>query len=162
MNKKIISLLNQKFGNSVQEIDDKYNLLTFQVDSQVVYEVIKYLKENEELQFEFLTDLCGIHFPDQNLLGVVYHLHNMVENFRIRIKTFVPVDNPVVKTVSDLFSAADWMERETYDFYGITFEGHKNLIRILNVEYLDYFPLRKEYPLEDQTRTDKEDKFFGR
>ncbi len=162
MKDKIISLLNKKFANSVQEIDDKYNLLTFQVDSQVVYDVIKFVKENEELQFEFLTDLCGIHFPDQNLLGVVYHLHNMVENFRIRIKTFVPVENPVVKTVSDLFSAADWMERETFDFYGITFEGHKNLIRILNVEYLDYFPLRKEYPLEDQTRDDKEDKFFGR
>jgi NADH-quinone oxidoreductase subunit C len=74
----------------------------------------------------------------------------------------VNADKPAVRTVSDLFSAANWMERETYDFYGIIFEGHPNLKRILNVEYLDYFPMRKEYPLEDPTREDKDNRFFGR
>jgi len=88
--------------------------------------------------------------------------YNFYENKRIRIKTFVNADKPAVRTVSDLFSAANWMERETYDFYGIIFEGHPNLKRILNVEYLDYFPMRKEYPLEDPTREDKDNRFFGR
>jgi NADH-quinone oxidoreductase subunit C len=74
----------------------------------------------------------------------------------------LPLGNPVVPTVTDLFSGANWMERETYDFYGILFEGHPNLKRILNVEYLDYFPMRKEYPLEDPTREDKDNRFFGR
>jgi NADH-quinone oxidoreductase subunit C len=81
---------------------------------------------------------------------------------RIRVKTFTSKEYPDVSSVTEIFSAANWMERETYDFYGINFVGHPNLIRILNVEYLDYFPLRKEYPLEDATRTDKDDRFFGR
>jgi NADH-quinone oxidoreductase subunit C len=67
-----------------------------------------------------------------------------------------------VKSITSFFSAANWMERETYDFYGIIFEDHPNLKRILNVEYMDYFPMRKEYPLEDPTREDKDDRYFGR
>ena len=86
----------------------------------------------------------------------------MQKNTRLRVKTFVKEDDPKMPTITDLFSSANWMERETYDFYGIVFEGHPNLIRILNVEYMDYFPMRKEYPLEDATRKDKDDRFFGR
>ena len=74
----------------------------------------------------------------------------------------MPIVNPSIATVTDLFAAANWQERETFDFYGIIFEGHPNLTRIMNVDEMDYFPLRKEYPLEDGTRTDKEDKYFGR
>jgi NADH-quinone oxidoreductase subunit C len=107
--------------------------------------------------------LCGIHYPEKGkALGVIYHLHNLQENFRLRLKTFVSVENPHVSTVTDLFSSANWMERETYDFYGIIFDNHPNLTRILNVDYLDYFPMRKEYPLEDPTREDKVDSYFGR
>jgi NADH-quinone oxidoreductase subunit C len=93
---------------------------------------------------------------------VIYHLHNLEKNVRIRIKTFLPENNLHIPTITDLYSAANWLERETYDFYGILFDGHPNLIRILNVEYLDYFPMRKGYPLEDPTREDKDDRFFGR
>jgi NADH-quinone oxidoreductase subunit C len=89
-------------------------------------------------------------------------LHNLLKNKRIRIKTFVTAGNPTIETITDLFASANWMERETYDFYGIIFRGHPNLKRILNVEYMDYYPLRKEYPLEDPTRDDKTDRFFGR
>ena len=67
-----------------------------------------------------------------------------------------------VPSITPVFPGADWFEREAYDFYGILFEGHPNLKRILNVEYLDYFPMRKEYPLEDPTREDKDNRFFGR
>ena len=117
----------------------------------------------DENGFGFLTDLCGIHIPGQAMeLGVVYHLHNLPENKRIRIKAFTTKDNPKMASIHEIFSAANWMERETFDFYGIKFIGHPNLIRILNVEYMDYFPLRKEYPLEDATRGDKDDRFFGR
>ena len=92
----------------------------------------------------------------------IYHLHNFKQNKRVRIKTFVSKNDPKVKSITDLFSGANWMERETFDFYGIQFEGHPNLKRILNVEYMDYFPMRKEYPLEDQSRKDKDDRYFGR
>jgi NADH-quinone oxidoreductase subunit C len=144
-------------------VDTGSDILTIVVASPVIHEVIRFLKEEESLGFGFLTDLCGIHYPDRGLpLGVVYHLHNLPENKRLRVKTFVTLNNPGIPTMTDLFSTANWMERETYDFYGIIFEGHPNLKRILNVEYLDYFPLRKEYPLEDPTREDKDDRYFGR
>jgi NADH-quinone oxidoreductase subunit C len=155
--------LRKRFGEDILDVDDNSDILTITVVSLVSYEVIEFLKDNPSLGFHFLTDLTGIHYPDRGLsFGVIYHMHNFYENKRLRIKTFISGDNPCVRTVSDLFSAANWMERETYDFYGIIFEGHPNLKRILNVEYLDYFPMRKEYPLEDPTREDKDDRFFGR
>jgi NADH-quinone oxidoreductase subunit C len=159
--KKIIDSLIKTFGSVVLVVDDSSGMLTVTVSSVVIHDVIQFLKEQEG--FIFLTDLTGIHYPDQELeLGVIYHLHDFGKNRRIRIKTFVTRDDPAVATVTDLFSGANWMERETYDFYGILFEGHPNLKRILNVEYLDYFPMRKEYPLEDPTREDKDDRYFGR
>ncbi|MCX6246475.1 MAG: NADH-quinone oxidoreductase subunit C [Bacteroidetes bacterium] len=159
----ITGKLKTRFTEDILSVDEKGDMLTVTVNRKVIHEVIRFLKENESLGFTFLTTLCGIHYPEQELqLGVVYHLHRFSENTRILVKTFIPLDNPVVPTVTDVFSAANWMERETFDFYGIIFEGHPNLKRILNVEYLDYFPLRKEYPLEDPTREDKDNRFFGR
>ena len=69
---------------------------------------------------------------------------------------------PQVDTIIDLFSCANWMERETWDFYGIVFKGHPQLKRILNMDEMISFPMRKEFPLEDSGRTDKDDRFFGR
>jgi NADH-quinone oxidoreductase subunit C len=85
-----------------------------------------------------------------------------VENVRIRMKIYTAIEDPKIFTATRLFESANWMERETYDFYGVNFVGHPNLKRILNVDEMDYFPLRKEYPLEDQTRIDKDDQMFGR
>ena len=162
-NSFITGKLKTRFTESILSIEENSDMLTIVVTREVIHEVIRFLKENETLGFTFLTTLCGIHYPDQELqLGVIYHLHHFSDNTRIRVKTFLPLENPVIATVTDLFSAANWMERETYDFYGIIFKGHPNLKRILNVEYLDYFPMRKEYPLEDPTREDKDDRFFGR
>lgn len=153
--------LQNKFQNELILFDETSDILTFTVNKQSIVEVIQFLKE--VLGFQFLTDLCGIHYPDQELaLGVVYHLHNFQTNTRIRVKTFTSIEKPQIDTLTNHFSSANWMERETFDFFGIDFVGHPNLIRILNVEYMDYFPMRKEYPLEDQTRKDKDDRFFGR
>ena len=160
---EVTDVLQSRFGEDIFDVDGSSDMLTITIAHPVIHEVISLLKEDPQLNFIFLTTLCGIHYPDRGLpLGVIYHLHNLEENKRIRIKTFIPLANPVLPTVTDLFAAANWMERETYDFYGIIFEGHPNLKRILNVEYLDYFPMRKEYPLEDPTREDKDDRYFGR
>lgn len=151
----------EKFTGDHVSFDETSDMLAITANKMHVFEVIKYLKE--AMGFQFLTDLCGIHYPDQELaLGVIYHLHNFDRNLRIRVKTFTSVADAAVPSIHELFSAANWMERETFDFFGINFTNHPNLIRILNVEYLDYFPLRKEFPLEDPTRTDKDDRFFGR
>jgi len=159
----IASKITRRFGAGILKTDTSSDMLTVTAEKGIIHEVIRVLKEDKEMNFSFLTTLCGIHYPDEPLpLGVVYHLHNLEEKLRVRIKTFLTADFPHVPTVTDLFSAANWMERETFDFYGIIFDGHSNLKRILNVEYLDYFPLRKEYPLEDPTREDKDDRYFGR
>jgi NADH-quinone oxidoreductase subunit C len=159
-NDTIIGKLQVRFGSDILSVDTTSDMPSVLVSKAAIHEVVGFLKAEG---YQFLTDLCGVHYPDQALeLGVVYHLHDFAKNRRIRIKTFVAKDQPVLPTVTDIFSGANWMERETYDFYGILFEGHPNLIRILNVEYLDYFPMRKEYPLEDPTREDKDDRYFGR
>ncbi|MFN8210225.1 MAG: NADH-quinone oxidoreductase subunit C [Bacteroidales bacterium] len=159
----IIEKLREKAGKELLVADTSSDMLTVTVSSSAVFSIISFLKNDPELSYGFLTTLCGIHYPDNELqLGVVYHLHNLKENRRIRIKTFVKESDPVVDTITPLFKAANWMEREAYDFYGIRFNGHPNLKRILNVEYLDFFPMRKEIPLEDPTREDKEDRYFGR
>jgi len=69
---------------------------------------------------------------------------------------------PSVASIADLFESANWQERETYDFYGINFENHPDLKRILNMDEMVSFPMRKEFPMEDQGRTDKDDRYFGR
>jgi NADH-quinone oxidoreductase subunit C len=139
-------------------------MLTFEAPKEMNLKVLQFLFDDAELKFRFMTDLCGVHYPENkgNELAVVYHLHNLVDNIRIRFKVFTGVDQPDVYTASYLFSAANWMERETYDFYGVNFVGHPNLKRILNVDEMNYFPMRKEFPLEDHARIDKDDEMFGR
>jgi NADH-quinone oxidoreductase subunit C len=154
----------QKFGDQVSNIEEPYGMLTFEVPKELNLEVLQFLYNDQELSFQFLTDLTAIHYPafKGRELAVVYHLHNLVANCRIRFKVFLPIEKPDVSTATILYASANWQEREAYDFYGVNFVGHPNLIRIQNVEEMDYFPQRKEYPLEDQTRIDKDDEMFGR
>ncbi len=159
----VLEAINREFPEAVISSSEPYGFLTVEVKKEELKKVIHHLKESS-LNFMFLTDICGIHYPDhkEKELGVIYHLHNLQENFRIRIKSFFPKDNAEVDSITDLYSGANWMERETYDFYGITFKGHPDLRVILNMEELGYHPLLKEYALEDVTRTDKDDSMFGR
>ena len=163
-NEHIKQKLVEKFGEQVTDFTGPYGMLTFSAPKELNLKVLNFLYDHPELKFRFLTDLCAVHYPEQKgkELAVVYHLHNLEDNIRIRFKVFTDINQPDVYTATGLFSAANWMERETYDFYGINFVGHPNLKRILNVDEMDYFPLRKEYPLEDQTRKDKDDEMFGR
>lgn len=163
-NEFIIEEINGKFAAQVLNIYQAYDVLTFEVTPDAIPEIFSFLFNHKDLKFTFLTDLCGIHTPQQQgkELGVVYHLHSWENNIRLRFKCFVSSVEPNVPSVSGIFASANWQERETYDFYGINFTGHPNLTRILNVDEMEYFPMRKEYPLEDQHRTDKDDRYFGR
>ena len=163
-NEIIKTRLTEKFGEAVTNVSEPYGMLTFEVPKDLNLKVLQFMFDDAELSFRFLTDLQAVHFPEQQgrELAVVYHLHNLVENVRIRMKVFTDINQPDVFTATNIFSAANWMERETYDFYGVNFVGHPNLKRILNVDEMDYFPMRKEFPLEDQTRIDKDDEMFGR
>jgi len=162
-NAYVLGKLQAQYGEVIQSSEEPYGLLTFSVPSGKITELLEFLSKDEELTFTFLTDLCGVHWPNRpQKFEVVYHLHSFTNNIRLRIKVPLEGDPPKVRTATTVFSAANWMERETYDFYGIIFEGHPDLRRILNVDEMTFFPMRKEYPLEDNTRKDKNDEMFGR
>ncbi|PSJ77107.1 NADH-quinone oxidoreductase subunit C [Sphingobacteriales bacterium UPWRP_1] len=163
---EITQNLQTRFGNEILASETGHNYLpAFTCNRHIIADILSYLKHHPVLQFNFLTDLCGVHYPQnkpEQEFCVVYHLHSWTNNIRIKIKVFCDKNDCTVPSVTAVFPAANWMERETYDFFGIQFEGHPNLKRILNVDEMDFFPMRKEYPLEEQTRTDKNDKMFGR
>ena len=164
-NTDIQEILSETFGESVFHFNLEKDIFSLEVAADKITAVILFLKNDSSLQFHFLTDLCGIHYPDNEIerqFAVVYHLHNWYENKRIKLKVFINGENPEIKTMTNIFLCSNWMERETYDFYGINFIGHPQLKRILNMDEMTSFPMRKEFPLEDGGRTDKDDRFFGR
>jgi NADH-quinone oxidoreductase subunit C len=162
LREQTINVLKDKYEDEVLLVETPYDFLTITLKPEKITEIIEYLKDHTDTQFKFLTTLCGIHYPDQHSIAVMYQLHNMVLNERIRLKIFLPEKDPATPTITHLFPAANWLERETYDFFGVIFTGHPKLKRILNVEDMIMFPLRKEFPLEDQVREDKADSMFGR
>jgi NADH-quinone oxidoreductase subunit C len=163
-NDTVKNRLVEKFGEEIREWGEPFGMLTFTSDKSLNLKVLQFLYDDPELRFRFMNDLCAVHYPDRKgeELVVVYHLHNLAENVRVRYKVYTDINNPEIFSATALFAGANWMERETYDFYGINFLGHPNLKRILNVDDMEYFPMRKEFPLEDQTRLDKDDEMFGR
>lgn len=162
-NEYIRQRLTEKFAE-LTDWQTPYGMLTFTAPADQNLKILHFLYDDAELGFQFLTDLTAVHYPERKgeEIAVVYHVHNMRKNVRIRFKVFVPESKPDVFTATRLYETANWMERETYDNFGVNFVGHPNLIRILNVDEMTYFPLLKQYPVEDQTRVDKDDEMFGR
>ena len=163
-NTAIQNKLVETFGDNVFNFQVEKDIFSFEINADKNTTIILFLKNNEDLRFHFLTDLCGIHYPDNDddhQFAIVYHLHNWYDNKRIKIKAFLN-DIPKIKTISNIFLSSNWMERETWDFYGIDFIGHPQLKRILNMDEMISHPMRKEFPMEDSGRTDKDDRFFGR
>ena len=159
---KVIAVINEKFDGDIIQTEMLFDYLTITLKKDRIVPTIKHLYDHTDTKFQYLTTMFAVHYPDQNQIGLVYQLHNLVTNLRIRLKIYLPIENPTVPTLTPVFAAANWMEREAYDFFGVIFEGHPNLKRILNVEDMTIFPMRKEYPLEDQVREDKNDAMFGR
>lgn len=162
-NEFVLEAITREFPESVISSSEPYGMLTVEVKKDDIKKIIHYLKDSS-LEINFLTDICGIHYPEfpEKEIGIVYHLHNMMTNFRLRLKIFMSRENIEVDSLVELYAGANWMERETYDFFGIKFKGHPDLRPILNMEDLGYHPMLKEYRLEDGTRTDKDDAKFGR
>jgi NADH-quinone oxidoreductase subunit C len=162
---RIGKALQNKFSDAIIKQELIVDFPTFTVKKEEVLNVLTFLYDYEDYKFQFMTSLCGVHFPDnakEEEFCVVYQLHDMVQNQRIRIKVYTSESDIKVPSVTSLFKTANWLERETYDFYGIQFTGHPNLTKILNMEDQPYFPMRKQYQVEDETREDKDDAMFGR
>ena len=110
----------------------------------MVLAIVRFLYEDERFRFRYLTFATGIHLPNtEKPFGMVYQLHSLENNLRIRLKAFTTDHDIHFDSLTPVFPAANWMERETFDFFGYKFHGHPNLKRILNVDDMDYHPFEK-------------------
>lgn len=121
---------------------------TFVVGLDAIVAVATHLRDHGDSHFELLTDLTATHYPEaENPFEVLYHLYSIEHNRRLRLKVRIK-EGQAMPTVSGVWSSADWMEREVYDLFGIEFEDHPDLRRILLPDNWGSHPMRKDYPLE--------------
>ena len=121
--------------------------LTMNVEAPEIANVLRYLRDDPSLQFICFIDICGVDWPARKRrFDVVYHLLSPKQNARIRVKVEAD-EKQMVPSVVDVFPAAEWFERETYDLYGVLFSGHPDLRRILTDYGFQGYPLRKDFPL---------------
>jgi NADH-quinone oxidoreductase subunit C/D len=119
---------------------------TWRVSRDVLVELAHDLRDSDETRFDLLLDLCGVDFPErEQRFEAVYHLYSMSRGERLRLKVGVTEDDPVLPSLIPVWKAADWFEREAYDMFGLRFDGHPNLRRILTHEAFQGHPLRKDY-----------------
>lgn len=144
---EIYSLLSEKFGDKMVEFQGEEKTPIAIVQAQAIHEILSFLKNDERLKFESLMSLSGFDLGGEGQpLGIAYHLNSMELNHYFAVKVlFEDRENPKIKSVNDLFRTADWHEREAYDMYGITFEGHPDFHRILLEDDWEGYPLRKDY-----------------
>ncbi len=148
MNQRVLDTLKAQFGEAILEATEFRGELTVVVPKERIVEVCRFLKSDPELRYDLLSDLCGIDmYTPVKRFGVVYNLYSLKNKHRIRLKTFTEEEDPRVPTVTSVWATANWHERETYDMFGIVFEGHPDLRRIYMPEEFEYHPLRKDFPL---------------
>lgn len=124
--------------------------LTLVVRKGKIRDICRTLRDDPELQFDFLSDLTAIDYLNIGRLprfDVVYHLYSIPKACRLRLRVPVEEEDCHIDSVCDVWSGADWNEREAYDFFGIVFDGHPNLQRILMPEDWEGWPLRKDFPM---------------
>jgi NADH-quinone oxidoreductase subunit C len=144
--KKLFEKLAEKFGNKI------LNTVAFgepivSVDKKAIREILTFLKEDKDLSYDMLIELFGVDYPKENpRFEIVYILRSVKLNERITIKT--KTADKGIDTVSSIWKAANWLERETYDMFGIQFTDHPDLRRIYTVDDFEGHPLRKDFPLE--------------
>lgn len=147
-NERVLEKLRQQFPDAILESKEFRGELTIVVPKEKIVEVCRFLRDDSELRYDFLSDLCGIDmYIPVNRFGVIYNLFSLSTKHRLRLKTFTQEENPKVPTVTGVWPTANWHERETYDMFGIVFEGHPDLRRMYMPEEFEYHPLRKDFPL---------------
>jgi len=145
--KDLGSYIQEKLAGRVQESIVAYGELTLVVEPADIVEVLTFLKNDVQCQFICFIDICGADYPSRDKrFEVVYHLLSPRQNMRIRVKLSTDEDTPVPSAV-EVFPAANWFEREVYDFYGVLFSDHPDLRRILTDYGFEGHPLRKDFPL---------------
>jgi NADH-quinone oxidoreductase subunit C len=151
---RILARLRERFGPAVLEAGSPFGQYTAVVDRGVLREALGVCKADPDLAFDMLVDLTAVDylkFPgreDGPRFEVVYHLYSLPHNQRLRLKVRVEEDGAVVPSATPLWPIANWLEREVWDMFGIRFEGHPDLRRLLMYEEFEGHPLRKDYPIQ--------------
>lgn len=146
---EIYDILKEKFGDEIIEFNHEPPSDPFIVANRSkIDEICLFLRDEESLNFDYLVILSGMDYIEK--LGVVYHLYSIKHKHRLTIKVFLSKEDPHIPTVEKVWRSADWHEREAWDMYGIIFDGHHNLIRILCPYDWEGFPLRKDYKTPDE------------
>jgi NADH-quinone oxidoreductase subunit C len=146
--------LQAELGDAIQSLQRERGELTVTVTAERYLDVAQALRDRAALKFEQLIDLCGVDYSEYKnspwagaRYCVVSHLLSVSHNWRLRLKVFAPADDmPVVASVTGLWTAANWFEREAFDLYGIIFDGHLDLRRILTDYGFIGHPMRKDFP----------------
>jgi len=143
-----VKKLKEKFLNSILEVTTFRGEVTVTVSKGEIFEICKFLHSDLDLQYHLLTDLCGLDFfPETPRFGIVYLLYSLKSNQRLRVKTRVG-ETESIPSVESLWKVANWYEREVYDLFGIAFENHPDLRRIMLWDSYEGHPLRKDFPVE--------------
>jgi NADH-quinone oxidoreductase subunit C len=148
MKEKLLEKLNSSFRTSIENVSEFRGELTIGIKKEGIVNVCRFLRDDDELKFEYLRDICGAErYKPGDRFEVVYNLYSLKNKFRIRLKVSVGENSLRIPTVSDIWAAANFAEREAYDMFGIIFEGHPDLRRIYMPEEFEHYPLRKDFPL---------------
>ncbi len=142
------------------EISDDFNQLQISISTNQILDVVDFIKNDETCEFRQITDIAGVDFPDrQKRFEVIYHFLSFKHNSRLRIKIIIGEDESI-PSITSIFPAANWFEREAFDMYGIQFKDHPDLRRILTDYGFEGYPLRKDFPLSGnvEIRYDEIDK----
>jgi NADH-quinone oxidoreductase subunit C len=144
----VLTGLRDRFPEAITEVSGHRGEVTVELGRDHLVEVATWLRDHEAASFRLLSDLSGTDYPDRpDRLSVDYHLYSVDHNVRLRLKVRVSVEDPHVPSVTGVWRTANWHEREVYDFFGVRFDGHPDLVRILMPEDWQGYPLRKDYPL---------------
>lgn len=148
--KDIFAQLEQRFGGKVGDFKGDVKEPSLKVDKAVIVEVCQFLRDTVKHEFEVLSDLTALDWPKEEIIQVVYHLFSYSQNHQIVLKVDLPRDNPKVATVESVWKVANWLEREVYDLFGVIFEGHSDLRRIMLPDDWVGYPLRKDYVEQEE------------
>lgn len=146
---QLVQKLKAKFAGAVLEASEFIGQLSIRVEPDRIVEICNFLRDNADEKYNYLSDLTCVHYPlgPGRPLEVVYNLFSISRNERVRLKAGL-AEGQSIDSVTDVWPAANWMEREVYDLFGVTFKNHPDLRRILLPPDWEGYPLRKDYPLE--------------
>jgi NADH-quinone oxidoreductase subunit C len=146
-----IKKLRERFGERIEVIPAPLDMDTLKIDRDDIVDVCKFLRQEDELDYDLMRDLtCVDYIHEEPRFEIVYHLYSIYHGHELRLKVRLKEQDPTIDTVTSVWVGANWYEREVYDFYGIEFNNHPDLRRILLYPEFEGHPLRKDYPIDKE------------